>query len=116
MASVTALALDAQPLLRLDRLVEALRPAPARHLAAGELVDDDDLAVLDDVVLVALVEGVGSEGLLEVAGEAGVGVEQVLDAEQPLDLLDAFLGRGDGLVLQVDEVVAALLFALRAGP
>ena len=108
-----ALALDAQALLRLDRLVEALAPAPAGHLAAGELVDDDDLAVLDDVVPVALVQGVRAEGLLEVAGQPRVGVVHVLDAEPALHLLDAFLGRGDGLVLEVDEVVAALLVALR---
>ena len=109
-----ALALDAQALLGLDRLVEALAPAPAGHLAAGELVDDDDLAVLDDVVAVALVERVGAQRLLEVAGEARVGVVHVLDAEPALHLLDALLGRGDGLVLEVDEVVAALLVALRA--
>ena len=107
-----ALALDAQALLGLDRLVEALAPAPARHLAAGELVDDDDLAVLDDVVAVALVERVGAQRLLEVAGEARVGVVHVLDAEPALHLVDALLGRGDGLVLEVDEVVAALLVAL----
>ena len=111
-----ALALDAQALLGLDRLVEALAPAPARHLAAGELVDDDDLAVLDDVVAVALVERVGPERLLEVAGEARIGVVQVVDAEQLLDPLDALLGRRDGLVLEVDEVVAVLLVALGAGP
>ena len=29
-------------------------PAPARHQAAGELVDDDDLVVLHHVVLVAV--------------------------------------------------------------
>ena len=40
------LLLDAHALLRLDRLVQALRPAPAFHDAAGELVDDLDLAVL----------------------------------------------------------------------
>ena len=109
-----ALALDAQALLGLDRLVQALAPAPAGHLAAGELVDDDDLAVLDDVVPVALVERVGAQRLLEVAGQPRVGVVHVLDAEPALHLLDAFLGRGDGLVLEVDEVVAALLVAFRA--
>jgi hypothetical protein len=36
--------------LGLDGLVQAVGPAPARHQAAGELVDDDDLAVLHDVV------------------------------------------------------------------
>ena len=104
-----ALALDAQALLRLDRLVEALAPAAAGHLAAGELVDDDDLAVLDDVVAVALVERVGAEGLLEVPGEPRVGVVQVLDAEQLLHLVDALFRGRDGAVLEVDEVVAALL-------
>ena len=88
-----ALALDAQALLGLDRLVEALAPAAAGHLAAGELVDDDDLAVLDDVVAVALVEGVRAQRLLEVAGEPRVGVVQVVDAEEALDLVDALLGR-----------------------
>ena len=114
MASVTRLALDAQALLGLDRLVEALAPAAAGHLAAGELVDDDDLAVLDDVVAVALVEGVGAQRLLEVAGQARVGVVHVLDAEEALHLVDALLGRADGPVLEVDEVVAALLGALGA--
>ncbi len=46
--------LDRHPFLGLDRLVQALRPAPAGHGAAGELVDDDDLAVAHDVVHVAL--------------------------------------------------------------
>ena len=53
------LLLDLHPFLRLDRLVEALRPAPPGKDAAGELVDDQDLAVLDDVVDVALVELLG---------------------------------------------------------
>src|SRR5947209_2439293 len=43
------LLLDLHPLLRLDRLVEALGPAPAFHDPAGELVDDLHLAVLDHV-------------------------------------------------------------------
>src|SRR6185369_8383004 len=103
-----------QALLRLDRLVEALAPAPARHLPPGELVDDDDLALFDDVVAVALVEGVGAEGLLEVAGEARVGGIQVVDPDPALDLGDALLGRRDGLVLEVEEVVAALLGPLLA--
>ena len=47
------LALDANAFLGLDRLVQPLRPATARHRAAGELVDDQHLAVLHDVVHVA---------------------------------------------------------------
>ena len=50
---------DADAFLGLDGLVQTVRPAAAGHEAAGERVDDDDLAVLHHVVDVALVEGVG---------------------------------------------------------
>ena len=50
------LLLDLHALLRLDGLVEALAPAAAFHDAAGELVDDLHLAVLDHVLDVAVVE------------------------------------------------------------
>ena len=42
------------------------RPAAARHEAAGELVDDEDLAFLHHVVATSLVEGVRAQGLLDV--------------------------------------------------
>ena len=48
------LGLDRLMLLGFERLVQSLRIAPSRHHAAGEFVDDDDFAVTDDVVLVAL--------------------------------------------------------------
>ena len=67
------LALDLHLLLGLDGLVQAVAPAAARHQAAGELVDDDDLAVLDDVVDVALEEGVGAQALLHVVQQRHVG-------------------------------------------
>ena len=43
----------AHAFLGFDGLVQAVRPAPARHRAAGEFVDDDDFAVADDVLDVA---------------------------------------------------------------
>ena len=46
-------------LLGLDGLMQTLGVAAAEHETAGELVDDDDLAVLDDVVDVALHDAVG---------------------------------------------------------
>ena len=63
------LLLDAHALLRLDRLVQALRPAPAFHDPAGELVDDLHLAVLDDVVDVALEERLRLQRLVQVVDE-----------------------------------------------
>ena len=46
-------------LLGLERLMQAVRVAPALHHATGELVDDDDLVVADDIVAVALERACG---------------------------------------------------------
>ena len=66
------LALDLHLLLGLDRLVQAVAPAAAGHQAAGELVDDDDLAVLDHVVHVELEERVGAQRLVDVVEQRHV--------------------------------------------
>ena len=50
---------DVHVLLGLDGLMQALGVPAAEHQTAGELIDDDDLAVLDDVVDVALHDAVG---------------------------------------------------------
>ena len=101
-----ALLLDFYAFLGFDGLVEAVRPAPAVHEATGELVYDNDLAVLDDVLLVAVKESGGAEGGVEEAGEAGVlGVVDVLDAERLLDFVGTVVGEGDAFVLEVGYVV-----------
>ena len=100
------LVLDLDAFLGLHRLVQTVRPAAAEHEAPGEVVDDDDLAVLDDVVDVPLVDDLGLDRRLHVAGEAVVlGRVDVVDLEQFLDLLDAFLGEEHGAGLLVDGVV-----------
>ena len=97
---------DRDVLLRLDRLVQALRPAPPLEDAAGELVDDHHLAVDHRVVLVAPVERLGLERLDEVVDEAAVlGEVEVVDTDELLGAFDAALGRRDGLVLLVEFVV-----------
>ena len=74
---------DADAFLGLDGLVQAVGPAAAGHEAAGEGVDDDDFAVLDHVVHVALVERVGLDGGFDVVLEVPVfGVGDVVDAER----------------------------------
>ena len=99
---------DPDALLGLDRLVQALAPAPALHDAAGELVDDLDLALLHDVVDVALVERLRLERLRQVVDEQDVRrVVQVVDAERVLDGRDRRLRGRDGLELLVVEVVGA---------
>ena len=100
------LLLDLDALLRLDRLVHALVVAAAGQDAAGVLVDDQDLAVHDDVVLVELEQLLGLERVVQVADERGVDrLVEVVDAEPVLDLRDAGLEDADGALLLVDLVV-----------
>ncbi len=102
------LLLDLDALLRLDRLVQALAPAAAFHDPAGELVDDLDLAVLDHVVDVDLVERLGLERLVEVVDELRVfGRVEVVDPDRALDLLQALRRDADGLELLVELEVGA---------
>ena len=96
-----------------ERLMQAFRIAPARHHAAGELVDDDDFAVAHDVVLVALEQLVGAQRLIDVMHDRDVldvverlalqfaGVAQAL-----LELFHAGFGQRHGALLLVDFVVA----------
>ena len=58
--------LDLHAFLGLDGLVQALGQPPAVHQPAREGVDQDDLAVLDDVIDVLLVDRVGLEQLVHV--------------------------------------------------
>ena len=114
-----ALGGDVHPFLGLDGLVQALIVAAADHQAAGELVHDDDFAVLDHVVDVLFHDAVGLDGLLDVVHQGHVlGGGQVLYLEVFLGLLDAAGGQGGGLVLFVHHIVAvglvvSLLFALQ---
>ena len=101
-----ALPLHLHTLVGLDRLMQAVGVTATEHQPAGELVDDNHLAVLDDVVHVLLVAGVGPDGLLDVVHQVDVlGIGEVTDAEYALDLGDAFLGQGGVLDLLFDRVV-----------
>ena len=68
------LAIDLHAFLRLDRLVQAVAPAAARHFAAGVFVDDDDFVFLDDVRDILLEEAVGAEQLRDVVDLLGLRV------------------------------------------
>jgi hypothetical protein len=104
------LRLDLDPLLGLDGLVHALVVAATVQHAAGELVDDDHLAVADDVVLVLGEQLLGLDGVVQVAHQWRVGgLVQVVDPELVLDELDTQLGHPDRPLLAVDLVVRPLL-------
>ncbi len=104
------LRLDLHALLGLDGLVHALVVPTTRQHAAGELVDDHDLTVADDVVLVLGEELLGLQRVVQVADQRRVrGLVEVLDAELVLDEGDADLGDADGALALVDLVVDVLL-------
>ncbi len=106
--------------LGLDRLVQAIRPAPARHGAAGEFVDDDHLAAAHDVFHVALVDRVRAQRRVQVMHQADVRrvVEALALAQQPglehelLDVLVAGLGEVRLFLFLVDAVVAGTFLGL----
>ncbi len=103
---------DADAFLGFDGLVEAVGPAAPGHEAAGESVDDDDLAVLDHVVHIALVEGVGFDRGFDVVLQVPVfGVGDVVDAQELFDGYPAFVGDADGAVFFIDHVVAGKDFS-----
>ena len=114
------LALDRHTFLRLDGLMQPIGPAPAHHQATGELVDDDHLAVLHHVVLVAMVERVGAERRVQVVHQGDVvRVVQARSWRQQLglgeDVFGAFVPgfREQYLMrLLVHPVVAATLLLL----
>ena len=92
--------------------MEAVAVAPAGHEPPGELVDDDDLAVLDHVVDVELEEVVGLERRVDGVDQVHVGhVVEVGDAQDPLGLGDAGVLDGDGPALLVDGEMLVLLEA-----
>ena len=99
-------------LLGFQRLVQALGIAPARHHAAGEFVDDDDLVVADDVVLVAREQRMGTQRLVDVMNDGDVldvverfALELAGVAQQRFDLLHAGFGQRHRALLLVDLVI-----------
>ena len=95
--------------------MQAVGPAPARHRAAGELVNDDDLATLDDVLDVTLVQRVRAQRRVEVVQQADVlrviqaatVAQQACAGEQLLDMMVTDLGQVHLLLLLVDPEIAA---------
>ncbi len=110
--------LDRLMLFRFERLMQTFRIAAARHHAAGELVDDDNLAIADDVVLVGGEQLVGAQRLVDVMNGRNVldvierlALEQIRLGQKALQLLHACFGERDRALLLVDVVVG--LFELR---
>src|SRR5579859_1197464 len=102
-------ALDLDGFLGFDGLMKTIGPAAAGHLAAGEFVDDDNFAVFDNVIDVALVERVRAKGLVDVVHELDIDrVGKILQAEETLALAEALFRERGGAMLFVESVVNVL--------
>ncbi len=98
--------------LGFERLVQAFRIAPARHHAAGEFIDDDNLVIADDIVLVALEQLVGAKRVVEVMNDRDVfdvvkafTLEVASSLQQLLDLFRTNFGEDRGLLLLIDFII-----------
>ena len=67
------LSLDSNSFLGLHRLVQTIAPAAPRHQPPGKLIDDDDFALLHDIVLVTVIQMVGTQRCIEVVHQGDVG-------------------------------------------
>ena len=95
------LAIDLDPFLRLDSLMESVAPAATSHLAASEGVDDDDLVLFDNVFDILLVEAVGLEQLSNIVHPLGGVVALLLGG----GFLGGLLGIGErGVRLDIGEL------------
>ena len=112
------LALDRNGFLGFDRLVQSVRPAAAGHQSAGELIDDDDLAVLYHVVLVTVKQRMRAQRRVEVVHQRDVvRVVQARSREQEpgvgqdvFGVLVPRLGQEHLMRLFVDPVIPGTLF------
>ena len=105
--------LDFDVLLGFHGLVQPIRPATARHEAAGELIDDDDFPIFHHVFHVAPIKGMRFDGGFDVVLQIPVlGIGNVTDAEQALDFFPTFVGNGDGTMFFVNDKIAGELLGL----
>ncbi len=67
------LSLNVHAFLSFHGLVQAIAPAATGHQTAGELVHDHDLALLHHIVLVTVVEMVGTQGCVQMVHQRDIG-------------------------------------------
>ena len=105
-----------------DGLMQTIGPAASFHQAAGEFVNDDDFAVLNNVMLIFNEQCVGTKCCIQVVQQHDVRrrVEALAGGQQAhidhdfFDFLVAGFGKLNGMLLFVNPVVAFALFLLLA--
>ncbi len=113
---------NAHAFLCFDSLMQAVRPAAPRHRATREFIDDDDFAIADDVLDVAMVERMRTQRRVQVVHQANVGgviealarLEQARLGKQLFRPLVARVGEMDLARFLVGPVVALAFFRFLA--
>ena len=86
------LSLNRHTLFGFNRLVQTIAPTATRHQTTGELVNDDNLAVLVHVMLIAVVEMLGTQCCIQMVYQANMhGVIQRRSLGQQAHLREHFL-------------------------
>ena len=108
------LALNFYAFFGFDGLMQAFRKAPPKHLPPGELINNNNFAlVADDVIAVFLVDHPGSQRIVQIRGHVAVfGRVDILDAQPLLNLVDALLSQRHVLRFQINDVIAIRLLKI----
>src|SRR5712691_3317867 len=108
------LALDLDPFFGLDGLVQTLAVAASWHLATRELVNNDDFAIFDDVVFVALEDDMRFNGILHVARQFHVfRLVDVFHTRQLLNFFDTGICEQHGASFLFNGIVGFFFQARR---
>ena len=99
---------DLYALFSFDRLVKAVRPAPAGHHAPGKFIDDDHLAVAHDIINVLFKELMRLNGLEHVVPVFDrFHIVKALDPKKPRCFLLAFIRQGNRSRFFIRQVIIA---------
>ena len=106
-------ALNLHAFFGFNRLMQTVRPAPSRHQASGELVNDQDFAVLHHVLNIFAVHGMGfHRGFNVVLHRPVFRIGNILDPQQAFHLVPALVGDHRVLMLLVHDEVTGIFLRL----
>ena len=104
------LTLNLDMLLGLNRLMQTVRVTASEHQTAGELVDDNNLVIADDIVDILLHDAVCADRLIDMMRQRRVfRIGQIVDMEVLLRLLLSVRAEHRSICLFVDDIVRTQL-------
>ena len=98
--------LDPNTFFGLQGLVQSVAVTASGHQSAGKFIDNDDLALFDDIVNIPFEEGVGLKGLIDMVQQFDIfGIVEVVDFQQLLTFGNPFFGQTGRAGLLIDAVI-----------